>query len=308
MRIVVIANPRAGRGRARRLLAQFERAAERLGEELEMRWSAGPGHASEIARACAAHADVVCVAGGDGTVHEVVNGLMPHPPPITVLPVGTGNDFARMFGFARTPDELLRVVRAGEGARLDVIECGGRYAANGVGIGFEALVTRESRSLRGPGGMLLYLAAVFKALARYDCPSLRIEIDGHETIAGERLLVSLGNGPTTGGGFRLNPDAHPDDGYLDACIVEGMGRARVLRLLPASTRGAHVGRDGVVMRRCREIAVSGARAFHMHLDGEYVGEQAEKLRFRVIERALPVLFAGDRPARLSRPRERIRVG
>jgi len=297
--VTFIANPRAGRGRTEAFFATFARDAQGLGHDARMLWTTAPRHATELARGARGDSDVVCIVGGDGTVHEVINGLMPDPVPVVIVPVGSGNDFAGLFGCPVTPRELEAVLDDGVGVRVDVLECGERYCANSAGLGFEALVTKKSLSIERLRGLPLYLLAAFKALLSFDCPPMTIRLDGGETLAGERLLVSVANGVSAGGGFHLTPDAWPDDGEIDLCVVERMGRARILRLLPTAIRGGHTHKRGVTMRRSAEVTVTAERPFHVHLDGEYLGEQTGPLRFRALRGRLPVLCKRDAPARTA---------
>jgi diacylglycerol kinase (ATP) len=302
--IAFIANPTAGRGYTQRFIERFEREARDLDQHIDVLWTKRQGHAVELAREAKQHCDVVCVAGGDGTVHEVVNGLMPDPVPLVVVPGGSGNDFASLFACPTTPHELVEVLRAGQGVRTDVIDCGIRYCANSVGIGFEALVTKQSLGIRNLRGLPLYLTAAARALVRYDCPPMTIELDD-ETITGERLLVSVGNGVRAGGGFYLTPDARVDDGRIDLCIVSPMGRLRILTLLPRSIPGKHTGNRAVQMRRSREVTLTAERPFHMHIDGEYVGMHTGPIAFRVIDRVLPVLSRPGVPLQYTQPAQPI---
>lgn len=305
MRLTVIANPHAGRGRVRRFAGSFLSWAESAGQEVDFVWSEGPGHAIELGRRARENADVVCAIGGDGTVHEVVNGLMPYPVPFTVIPCGSGDDFAKLLGCPRTPDELFEVLKDGMGARLDVIDCGFRYCVNSCGMGFEAQVTRNSRSIRWLKGLPLYLLAVGKALAEFRCPRLTISLEEGEEFNGERLLVSVGNGISAGGGFYLTPDAVPDDGLIDVCVVERMSRARMLRLLPLSLKGTHTLKSEVEMRRTRSLTVKSDGPLHVHIDGEYLGDEHRTISFRVLDRRLPVLCKKNEPGKFSQPIEKI---
>lgn len=286
MRITFITNDRAGRGRASAFIARYR---DRLGGEAEVLQTQAPGHAVELARRAREESDVVCAVGGDGTVHEVINGLMPAPVPLAIIPAGSGNDFAGLFECPRTPDEFADVVEAGVGVSIDVLDLGGLYCANSIGLGFEALVTRKSLSIRRLRGLPLYVLAALRAMVRYDCPPMTIRLADGEVIAGDRLMVSVCNGMTSGGGFRLAPDARLDDGELDLCIVEPMGRLRILRLLPSAINGGHTGDPGVTMRRTREVMIESGRPFHAHVDGEYQGELTGPLQVRVLRRRLPVL-------------------
>jgi diacylglycerol kinase (ATP) len=305
MHVTFIANPRAGRGRTESFFRRFETGARELGHEAEVLWTEAAGHATALARDAALRADVVCVVGGDGTVHEAVNGLMPKPVPIVVMPLGSGNDFAGMFGCPRSSEELIAVLADGVGVRTDVIECGETYCANSAGLGFEALVTKKSLSITRLRGLPLYLTAAMRALASFDTPPMTIRLADGETIAGERLLVSVANGVSAGGGFHLTPDAYPDDGEIDLCIVAAMGRARILRLLPRAIGGSHTTAGGVAMRRTPEVTIEAERPFHVHIDGEYKGEERGPLRFKNIPRCLPVLCSKHSPARTRGGLEKI---
>jgi YegS/Rv2252/BmrU family lipid kinase len=305
MKLIVIANPRAGRGRVSRFVGTFLAAAEARGRDLEFQWTEGPGHGIELGRRAVESADVVCAVGGDGTVHEVANGLMPDPVPLVVIPCGSGDDFAKLVGCPLTPEELFDVLDDGVGAKLDVIDTGVRYCVNSCGLGFEAQVTKNSRSIRRLKGLPLYLLAVGKALAEFRCPRITVTLDDGEEFPGERLLVSVGNGVSAGGGFYLTPDAVPDDGMIDLCMVEKMGRARMLRLLPLSLKGAHTGRAEVVMRRTRSLTVESSDPLHLHIDGEYLGDEHRVIYFTVLDRRLPVLCKKDRPVLCGQPLSRI---
>ncbi len=302
MRVSFIANPTAGRGRTR---AAVEGYAHAVRADTRLLWTQGPGHARELARGAARDSEAVCVFGGDGTVSEVVNGLMPRPVPLVVVPTGSGNDFASLVACPRSPDELARVLEQGVGVLFDVLDCGDRYCANSIGIGFEAVVTYHSLSIRNMRGLPLYLTAVMKALAQYESNHYTLVFDGERKIEGEYLLVSIGNGVRAGGGFYLNPGAFPDDGRLDVCIAERMPRLRMLTILPSSIKGKHVGKRGVSVHTGARLRVSAERPFPIHIDGEYLGRREEPLDLAVIPRCLPVLSRAGGPARHMHALQRI---
>jgi len=286
MRVTFIANPTAGRGRTR---SRVERLARALPGDSRVAWTSGPGHAVELARAAAGTSDIVCAVGGDGTVSEVVNGLMPDPVPIVVVPTGSGNDFASLVDCPRTGEELATVIADGVGRRLDVIDCGDRYCANSIGIGFEALVTFHSLTIRRLRGLPLYLLAVMKALASVETNRFTLTLDATVDVEGEFLMVSVANGPRAGGGFFLNPGASPDDGMIDVCVASRMSRLRMLAILPRTLTGAHVGRPGIAVHRGARVRVVAEHPFPIHIDGEYLGRRAHPLDLSIIPRVLPVL-------------------
>jgi YegS/Rv2252/BmrU family lipid kinase len=301
MRISFIANPTAGRGRTRRMVEAFARAVP---GESRLLWTERPGHAIALARRAASDSDVVCAVGGDGTVSETVNGLMPQPVPIVVVPTGSGNDFASMVDAPRDADELVRVLKDGVGRRLDVMNCGERWCANSIGIGFEAMVTYHSLTIRNLRGLPLYLLAVGKALSSYESIRYHIQIDD-DTIDADCLLVSVANGPRAGGGFYLNPAAIPDDGLIDVFLAPRMPRWRMLTILPRTLRGAHTGVRGLVFRRGARVTIAADAPFPLHVDGEYLGRRDSPLSLSLVPRVLPVLCKQNGAARGRAPLERI---
>ncbi|HEX6791310.1 MAG TPA: diacylglycerol kinase family protein [Candidatus Krumholzibacteria bacterium] len=302
MRISFIANPTAGRGRTKAMVESYARAVP---GEVEMLWTQRPGHAAELARRAAAGSQVVCAVGGDGTVSEVVNGLMPDPVPLVVVPTGSGNDFASLVDCPTSPAELARVIEAGAGIRMDVIDCGDRWCANSIGIGFEAMVTYHSLTIHNMRGLPLYLAAVFKALRSLDRIRYTVDVDGRVVSNGEYLLISIGNGPRAGGGFYINPRATPVDGKIDVCAAQRMSRLRLLTILPFAIGGGHLEKRGIEFHRGEAITVSSDHPFPIHIDGEYLGRRDHPLHLKMVPKRLPVLcLRGGRILR-SQPLERL---
>jgi diacylglycerol kinase (ATP) len=199
-----------------------------------------PGDAEALAAGLAAEADVLLVFGGDGTVHEVANGLpLPAPdgPLIVLLPAGTGNDLARGLGLPPDPVAAAGALAGGRPRPLDVLDCGPRRAANGVNAGFAVAATGRlpgrAKRLLGPAA---YLAGGLAAGLRPPAWPVRLEVDG-QAVETEALAVVVANGGCFGGGWRLLPEADPGDGLLDALVVPATtGRARLARALATRRR------------------------------------------------------------------------
>ena len=257
--------------------------------ETTVHFTQRPGDARRLARELAPRADMICVVGGDGTVHEVVNGIIPLRVPLVVLPTGSGNDLASLVDCPRTPQELARVVEDGWAAELDVIDLGDRYCVNTAGLGFEGLVNRFSHEFARLGGRAKYALALLRALRSLCFTDFTIVTSRGDEIRGEKLLVSIGNGQRTGGAFYLTPDAFPDDGLIDVCIVEPMSRARMLRILPGALNGSHARRREVTMLRVESLTVEAADPYPMHVDGEYVAAGPERREIVVRPAAIKVL-------------------
>ncbi|MEJ2721353.1 MAG: hypothetical protein P8181_09465, partial [bacterium] len=149
------------------------------------------------------------------------------------------------------------------------------------------------------------LVALFRALASFSCFEVKLTTMEGTVIEGEKLLVSIGNGVRTGGAFYLTPDAYPDDGLIDACIIGPMGRLRILRLLPRSFKGDHVGSPEITMLRTASLTVESPRPYPMHVDGEFVESAAGRRVITVRPRALAVLCKDHQPEALTQALEKM---
>ena len=199
-----------------------------------------PGDAETLAAELAAEVDVLVVFGGDGTVHEVANGL-PLPagdgPLVALLPAGTGNDLARAIGMPPDPVAAATELAGARPRRLDLLDCGSRRAANGINAGFAAAATdvlsRRVKKLLGPAA---YLVGGVRAGMNPPTWPARVEVDG-QVVEGEALAVVVGNGGSFGGGRWLLPDADVGDGLLDVLVVPaGVSKAGLARHLARDNR------------------------------------------------------------------------
>ncbi|MCY3710994.1 MAG: diacylglycerol kinase family lipid kinase [Caldilineaceae bacterium] len=307
--VKIILNPYAGRGHGGRVAAEIETAFRRGNVPFEIEETGGPGEAASLARrarldGCA----IVAAAGGDGTVHEVVNGLAEATPEdrtvegLAVLPAGSGNDFSDVAGAPRDFDEAVHAIRVGNTRSVDLglVEAYDgrdtlrRYFDNNLGIGFEAQVAVESRNIKRLRGFAIYLWATLRALRAYDQPFFEVNwTDGdgnrHET-AKPMLLVSIGNTRRTGGAFYLTPDAVMDDGLLDLAFAGALSQLGILNLLPrAMTRTGLYGQKSVTFGRLRSASIAVQQPVPVHTDGEILSPGIEKLTVEVQPGRLQVI-------------------
>lgn len=278
----LIYNPTAGRGRAPASLRTVLRLLDQAGATYELQTSTGPGHATELAAATPPSALVVAV-GGDGTVHEVVRGLVlaesgsrlpiAERRTLGVLPIGSGDDFAFAIGLRR--NDLTAAVARLLDPRPQAIDLGwvnGKPFVNALGIGFDAEVA--DRLERAPAflkGLAAYLYAVLISLGRSRPTPVRVLADGLEVYNGRSLLVAAQNGPRTGGSFLFAPAARNDDGLLDVVVAGDISLAGTLALLPRVMRGAHLGHPQVEMVSCRSLTLEWSDPRHAHTEGEPLG-------------------------------------
>lgn len=294
MRVRVILNPHSDIGRGSERREQIEATGSRYGG-LDLVLTHGRYHAHDLARQAAVDGyDVVVAAGGDGTVHEVINGLVDsgnHHVMLGVIPIGTGNDFAFALGIPTEIDTAVARIYTGTPAAVDLVRVAddrGRVAVfqNNFGIGLDALVVINAESITRVHGFLMYLTAVFKTIA-FDFHSLPLTLRlDDQQIAQESLFVTFGLGPRHGGGFMLTPDALQNDGLADVCLVEKIGRLTALSLLQSAVKGTHVRSHHVKMRQCRTAVVESAVAMPIHIDGEIFATPADNVR-RVTLTLLP---------------------
>jgi diacylglycerol kinase (ATP) len=271
--LCVIFNAAAGRGRAARLLPGLRQA---LADRAEFRPSERPGQAEELAGEAAAEGfAVVGAAGGDGTVHEVANGILragAADTALAVFPVGSANDYAHSLGLAPgwwlhpKPDLVLRPVDVGVVRSPDGRQ---RYFVNGLGLGFNGAVTLESRRIRWLRGVPLYGLALLRAMWRhFKHPRLRVAFDGQErevpTLA---LTVALGRRE---GNFVLAPDALLDDGLFDYLHAGPISRWELVRHAPGMITG-RLPREHprLWLGRCRRVTVGSETPLLVHTDGEF---------------------------------------
>lgn len=294
-RFLAVVNPSAGSGQAGRRWETIRDRWRDDGLELEERLTTGPGHAEELAEEAASAGWPALVAvGGDGTVHEVANGLLGAARgeatiPMGVIPVGSGNDFVRALDTPPDPMEAARALPGAEPRRVDAGRVNGRFFMNGVGAGFDARVAIRARGIPWLKGTPLYGLALLRELISLHTPEVRVRLDDREVAAGPVTLVTSSNGPSHGGGFLLCPEARVDDGELDLLVVEALPRRQVLGFLTSSLQGGHPGRPGVHLHRGRRVEISSADPLPVHVDGEILDRAATRLEIEILPGRLTVL-------------------
>ena len=276
-KVKMIFNPIANLGRAHNLAAPLHSL---LPEGSDWAETAYPNHAKELARQAADQGyDLVVAMGGDGTVHEVLNGLMEAPldrrPALGIVPTGSGNDFSFMVGITREPEAALRQVLAGTPRTVDVglahLDNGQQfYWSNTIGIGFDTLVTIHSRHIPVVRGFAVYLAAVLQTIVQNHNP-FHVKVRQDDTDwEDELLMLVLCNGQREGGGFLVSPASRADDGVLDFVYVRRISRLRMLLTLPYFMKGTQSSLKYVGAGQFRRLELTSERALFIHADGEII--------------------------------------
>lgn len=269
----IIYNPTAGRGRAQRSITRLKKL-HRVGDSF--RATTRSGQAEELAyQAAQGEYEVIVAAGGDGTVHEVANGILRSGNNTVVFapwPIGSANDYA--FALGLTPDWPMRPDLPLQSRRVDAgllkVGAKSRFFVNGIGIGFNAGVTAESRRIPYLRGMALYgLAFLMAVVRRYRFLELDITIDS-EKLLQKTLALTINIGPREGG-FLVTPGAHLDDGMFDIVRAGPIQRLEALSLLPKLIQGhLPTNHPALQQRRGRRISIRSPIPLPIHLDGELV--------------------------------------
>jgi diacylglycerol kinase (ATP) len=282
--LVVIANPRSGRGRVGKELPELERQliSKRLGYRIAE--TEGPGHASEIAREALRGGERFVVAvGGDGTVHEVVNGMIENDRPVAegavlgVVAAGSGCDFVRTFGL---PQDVPKAVRHLEGdrlypidiARVDYTQDGRtvtRYVPNIAEAGLGGACVARAERLPRWLGRSRYFWAFWLSVRKYKASNITLRAD-RKLFEGRANNVVVANGQFYGGGMKISPRSYPGDGILDVQISTGP-KSQAFTMIPKIYRGEHVPHPDIKELRGKTITVESERPLPMEADGEVLG-------------------------------------
>lgn len=286
LRVGLIINPLAGHRAGNRFGSVIARELRRAGLQVCARFTCGPGDAIRIAQQfITEEQDAIVVAGGDGTLSEAVHGLLEGDAdlPLGLIPIGTGNDFAKALGLVPLDwrGACERFAQGGE-RYVDAGRCNERYFINGVGIGLDARVAIEANRLRWLRGNAVYGVALANTLLHhYRTPTVRVHGPGIDLRQGMTMLA-LANGQVYGGAFRIAPRARIDDGKLDMVIAEGLPRRRILGLLPKVLKGSHLDHPAVRTQAVTHVEVELDAPLPVHADGEIVSTAASSVRIRVL--------------------------
>jgi YegS/Rv2252/BmrU family lipid kinase len=297
--MLLIANPMANHGEAAALLPAIETLLHSVQHDTVT--TTHMGHAAELA-ARAHRYDVIVAVGGDGTVHEVLNGIMQHPqkrrPALGVLPAGSGNDTRRTLGLPADLTDAVAVLMAGSRRRFDVGICNGSiYFNNSFAAGLDARVTLkavEYKETKKRSGLWLYLTALFHVLFHelYSHP-VKVSWDGGPPSDYDMLIMAVTNGPTYGGGFFITPDSIPDDGLFDVCMIDPLSLPGALMRLPFVIFGKHTGMKPVHMSRHSAITIESAVPLPAQIDGEVMMEK--RYDISILPGAVECIVSGARP-------------
>ncbi len=283
-----VINPSAGKGKYEQIIHAIRETLSDFGLQYDIKVLEYKGEATAVAKAAAETHDVVVAVGGDGTVNEVFNGLVGTKTVFGIIPAGTGNGFARELDLPMDPAEACRVLAEGNVKSMDVGVVNDRYFLGTAGVGFDALISKFAGGKLGPlRGMWLYFVAGAFMFYKYTPQLTSVEIDS-ETVEIAPLLIAVANTARYGGMALIAPDARPDDGLFDVCIIREMGAARLLWHLPKLFTGKHVKLPDVTMYKGKNITITAPEPIPVHVDGEAIDSRS-RLEFTLLPNAIKVL-------------------
>ena len=277
MEHIFIINPSAGQGKAGKLIPQIRAVMEGMADPYTIYTTKAAGDAERFVReTCETGKEVrFYICGGDGSLHEAVNGAKGFPQTeIGLFPVGTGNDFIRNFGKKQDFMDVLSQVE-GESVSCDVIDINGRYVVNMANIGFDCEVAaqvgkwKKKPLISGPAAYLISLAAEF---AKPMGKRMSFRWADGTTMAGRFLLCTLANGCFCGGGFCSSPKANLHDGLMDVGIVRMVPRRKFIGILPKYKTGTYLetklAAEKVLYEKYRKLELAVAEPANISIDGE----------------------------------------
>lgn len=275
---LVILNPTANRGNLGQIRMLIRNRLEQ--EQAEYVETTRQGEAQERARDAAQQGRAIVIVGGDGSVHEVVNGILEarRRVPLGIVAAGSGNDFAwHTLKLPRDPAAAIECAFRGQLIQADAGKMNDRYFANSFSVGLDADIAVAAGKLKKvpfmSGTRLYYTSTLKQLLFGYQrCPWLSFRLDGGEQVDALQprhyVLMAVTNGPTYGAGFRINPNADFDDGLFDVCTINYTPLLRALRLLPKVQKGQHGGLPEVTFFRARSVHIESQRPVNIQMDGE----------------------------------------
>ena len=277
MRSCLVVNPNAGHKKGHEVAQRVGGLLAKSGHLVEELVSVAPGGIREIAETIdPSDWDCIVAVGGDGTLFELINGLLSRadsvPVPVGLIPVGTGNSFLKDLGIETVEDAVDRIV-AGRVRGVDVGEFthpdGRHHFVNLLGAGFVSNVAARACRYKRLGSMS-YILGVLEEVVGLRSSALSLTIDGRR-IERDGIFVEICNSRFTGGTMMMAPQARIDDGLLDVVVAGTMSRGTLLRLLPTIFTGTHVDSPAVEVFQGKEIVVESDRALALTPDGEIFG-------------------------------------
>lgn len=286
-----IVNPHAGRGKGLQVWKQAEKMLLERNVPFEVKFTERKGDGKLLAREGTTIQGIraIVAVGGDGTVHEVANGLYGTNIPLGYLPAGTGNDFAREFEIPFIPFQALDRILQHQEKKIDILVSDNRVMLCYLSAGFDGYVSRrvDASNWKRWLGRASYFFGALLCLSRFQPFTLHLQLDGLAYTFEDVWLVTLSNGKSFGGGMMISPQAVPTDGKFDICVVNKLSKLDFLSVFPKVYAGKHVGHPAVTFLQGEEVRMETSPVMWAFADGEEVGRQS--VNVRIVPSGLTIL-------------------
>lgn len=292
MKYHLVINPNAGRGYAGKIQSRLIEDVKRALGAVEVHPTSRPGDIRKIAAGLKMSKSVFMVAGGDGTIHEAVNGLAGGNCLLGIIPIGSGNDFIRMLNLPLKYTEAIDRIKNQRTMSIDIGRVGERVFVNGLGIGFDARAVVESQKVTSLRGNFIYLYAILKTIFLYKNDTVTVE-KGDKKEKRKIFLISAGNGAFMGGGFRITPKAKINDGLLDFGIIRGLTKGEIFAHLPKVIKGTHLKLAQVEYFQATSLTIESENGVPVQVDGELLSPAMKHIDIRIEKDALQVIHNLD---------------
>lgn len=294
MKIKVILNPYANRWGARSKAPAVQAALQAAGFQPDLIMTTKPKQAThETMLAVSAGYEAVISAGGDGTLNEVVNGLIRAAGdgptiPLGILPIGTGNDFNDMAGLPRDLESAVKILAGGKTRQVDAGRVNDHFFHNNCAVAMEPMVTIENTKITRLSGNSRYVVALIKALIKLQAWQMKISWDGGG-YEGPTYLLSVCNGPRTGGIFYMAPQADSSDALFDYVLAPEVSKLEVLTILPRLFKGSHIHHPKITYGRTSQLTIHSTPGTPIHADGEVLAESVSDVQYTILPGKITLL-------------------
>jgi len=272
LKMLVLANPRAGGGRIFRKLRRIEKWFHETGHKVDIAIPDGREETIKAARGAKEEGfDVVIAMGGDGTVKDTIQGAVDTGIKMGIIPSGRGNDLARNVGYPSDLEMIIRGFKNPQIRKIDIPTVNGYPFGNCTGVGFDSAVVHliVNGKCKLPG-TICYFYNVYRAVLTFRPIQMKVTIDD-KIFNGKYTLCTIANGEDFGGGMKITPGAIVDDGLLDICLVENISALKLLTIFPSVYKGKHINRPEVSLHRGKKITIETDQPAPINYDGDMIG-------------------------------------
>ncbi|SHJ87208.1 lipid kinase, YegS/Rv2252/BmrU family [Clostridium amylolyticum] len=290
MKHLFIINPEAGKGKAISYLESIKNIFQDMEDEYHIEVTEHPGHATQIVKEYTSKEDYrVYAIGGDGTLNEVLNGIIGSTSSLAVIPAGSGNDFVKNIVSEEDEDILLKTIN-GKEKYMDLGKVNDRYFINISSVGFDSEVVYNAKSMKKIkyiSGSTAYIIGILKTLFNFNPIHAEITIDEMK-FNRDILLAAIANGKCYGGGIKIAPDSSVFDGIFDICLIDKVSKLKIFFLFPQVIKGKHKNIKEVKFYKAKKVSINSSKEFVINIDGELIKDK--HIDFEIIHHGIKVVM------------------